>query len=120
MSCSDEICYKPCNRCKRSYSVRYFDRHDCDSNSKMQKVDVDDTNGEFDNNIKDSDISHLEDSVEDQESVDVTPLLNSNFSNRETERFVDENNDEGSNYILDDDIFKERLQEVFFAQKKCS
>ena len=58
MSCSNAICYKPCTRCKRSYSVRYFDRHDCDSIRKMQKlqVDVDDTNGEFDNNIKESEI----------------------------------------------------------------
>ena len=49
MSFSNAICYKPCTRCKRYYSVRYFDRHGCDSNSKMQKlqIDVDNTNGEF-------------------------------------------------------------------------
>ena len=52
MSFSNAICYKPCTRCKRYYSVRYFDRHGCDSNSKMQKlqINVDNTNGEFDNN----------------------------------------------------------------------
>ena len=52
MSFSNAFYYKPCTWCARSYSVRYFDRHDCDSNSKMQKlhIAVDNTNGEFDNN----------------------------------------------------------------------
>ena len=121
MGCSNGIYCKPCNRCKRSYSVRYFDRHDCDSNSKMQKVDVDDANGEFDNNTKECGISHLDEPAEDQETVDDTSLLNSNFSNHKTERFfVDENNDKGSNEILDDDVFEELMEEAFFAKENIS
>ena len=96
MSCSNAIYYKPCTRCKRPYSVRYFDRHDCDSNRKMKQlqVDVDNTNGEFDNNAKESEISHLDEPAEYQETVDDTPLLNSNFTNHETGGFVDDSNDE--------------------------
>ena len=117
MSWSNAIYYKPCTRCKRSYS----DRHDCDSNSKMQKlqVDFDDTNCELDNHTKESEISHSDEPAEDQEIVDDTPLLNSNFSakitklecDHETEGSVDDNNDEGSNdEFLDDDIFEELFQ----------
>ena len=116
MSCSNGICCKPCIRCKRSYSVRYFDRHDCDFNSKMQKVDVDDANDEFDNNTKECGISHLDEPAEDQETVDDTSLLNSNFSSHKTEGFfVDNNNDKGSNDILDDDAFEDFMKEAFFA-----
>lgn len=121
MSCSNGIYCKPCNRCKRSYSVRYFDRHDCNSNSKMQKVDVDDANGEFDNNTKECGISHLDEPAEDQETVDDTPLLNSNFSNDETEGFVNDNTDEGSkDEILDGYVFEELLQEAVFVQENIS
>ena len=86
MSCSNAVYYKPCTKCKRYYSVRYFGRHDCDSNNKMQKfqVDVDDTNGEFNNNIKESEINHLGEPAEVPETVYGTPLLNSNLSNNET------------------------------------
>ena len=97
MSCSNAIYYKPYNRYKRSYSVRYFDRHDCDSNNKMQKVDVNYTNGEFDNDTNESEIIHLDEPAGNQEIVDDTPLLNNNFCSHETEGFADENNDEGSN-----------------------
>ena len=120
MSCSNAIYYKPCNMCETSYSVRYFDRHDCDSNSKMQKVDVNDTNDEFDNNTKESEISHLDKPAESEEIVDDTPLLNNNFSSHETEGFADDNNYEGSNEILDDAIFEELFQEAFFAQENVS
>ena len=120
MSCSNAIYYKPCTRCKRYYSVRYFGKHDCDSSNKMQKfqVDVDDTNGEFGNSIKESEINHLDEPAQDQETVYGTPLLNSNLSNHETEGFVDDNNDEGSNDdILHDDIDQKLFQEAFLLRK---
>ena len=86
----------------------------------MQKlqVDVDDTNGEFDNNTKESEISHLDEPPVDQETIDDTPLLNGNSSNHETEGSVDNNNDEGSNDEILDDIFEELLQEGFFCSGK--
>ena len=83
----------------------------------MQRVDVNDTNGEFDNNTKESEISYLDEPAENQEIADDTPLLNNNFSSHKTEGFVNGNNDEGSNEILDDDIFEELLQEALFAQE---
>ena len=107
------------------YSVRYiqldtFDRHDCDSNWKtdqvLENLQVD--NSEFDNNTKESEISHWDEPAEDHETVDYIPLLNINFSNHKTESFVDES-DEGqrsNDEILDDDIFEELLQEAFFTQ----
>ena len=49
--------------------------------------------------------------------MDDTPLLNNNFSSHKTEGFVNDNNDEGSNEILDDDIFEELLQETLFAHE---
>ena len=86
----------------------------------MQKVDVNDTNGEFDNNTKESEINHLDEPAENQEIVDDTPLLNNNLSSHETESFVDGNNDEGSTEILDGDIFEELPQEGFFAHENIS
>ena len=49
--------------------------------------------------------------------MDDTPLLNNNFSSHKTEGFVNDNNDEGSNEILDDDIFEELSQEAFLIRK---
>ena len=86
----------------------------------MQKVDVNDTNGEFDNNTKESEINHLDEQAENQKIVDDTLLLNNNFSSHETEGFVDDNNGEGSTEILDDDIFEELPQEGFFAHENIS
>ena len=47
--------------------IQLGNRHDCDSNSKMQKlqVDLDDTNSDFDNNTKESEIKHLGKPAED-------------------------------------------------------